>query len=83
VTPGRIPESPASSTLDLLQHLPHDDFDMLIVDLNALQSVNSLDFSDHIVLHGTHALDLQNIVRIQGTACQSISGADPLLRPPE
>ena len=33
----------------LLQHLTHDHFDMLIVDLNALQTINILHFVDHVV----------------------------------
>ena len=39
---------------DLLQHLTHNDLDMLIVDLNTLQTVYTLYFLDHVILYGTH-----------------------------
>ena len=35
--------------LPLLQHLTHDHFDVLVVDLHALQSIDVLHFVDHVV----------------------------------
>ena len=43
---------------DLLQHLTHDHFDVLVVDLHTLQTVHSLYLLKHVILHRAHALDL-------------------------
>ena len=51
----------------LAAHLTDDDFDMLIVDLNALQTVDLLNFVDQVVLDILQTLDCQNILRIQNT----------------
>ena len=50
--------------LYLAQHLAHNHFDMLIVDLYALQTVYRLHLTRQIVLYALDALDLQNIVRV-------------------
>ena len=42
----------------LLKHLADDHLDMLIVDLNALETVNPLYLAEHVVLNGPHALNL-------------------------
>ena len=47
---------------------------MLIVDLNTLQTVYTLYFLDHIILNSADALDLQNVMRIDTTFCQLITG---------
>src|SRR5208282_2430209 len=49
--------------LDLLQHLPHDHFDVLVVDGNALQPIDVLDFVDEVAGKLLDALDRQNVVR--------------------
>ena len=49
----------------LAAHLTDDDLDMLIVDLNALQTVDLLDLVDQVVLHVLQTLDGQNILRVQ------------------
>ena len=36
----------------------YDHFDMLIVDLNTLKTVYTLNFLDHVILYSTNALDL-------------------------
>ena len=42
--------------LDLAQHLPHDDFDVLVVDLHALQAVHILNFAHQVIRQRLHAL---------------------------
>ena len=49
--------------LDLLQHLPDDHLDVLVVDGHALQSVDFLDLVDEIVGELLDALDGQDVVR--------------------
>ena len=48
----------------MLHHLADDDLDVLIVDVNALQTVDLLDFTDQVVLGGDGTLDGQNILGI-------------------
>ena len=47
---------------------------MLIVDLNTLEAVYTLYFTDHVILYGTYALDSQDIMRIHATFCQLVTG---------
>ena len=49
--------------LDLLQHLPDDHLDMLVVDRHALQPVDLLDLVDEVVGQLLDALDRQDVVR--------------------
>jgi hypothetical protein len=51
--------------LDLAQHLPHDDFDVLVVDLHALQPVHVLDLADQVVRQRLDALQPQDVVRVR------------------
>ena len=69
--------------LDLTHHLADDDLDMLIVDINALLTVNLLDFLNDIGAHaGTTELiivdtaDAQNIVRAECAAGQLLTLID-------
>ena len=55
--------SPEFDDVDLLQHLPHDHFDVLVVDVDALQPVDFLDLVDEIGGQFLDALDRQNVVR--------------------
>src|SRR5699024_7955952 len=59
---------------DLLQHLAYKNLDMLIADLNALQTVYSLNFAEHVILSGADALDPQDVMRIHTTFCQLVAG---------
>ena len=54
---------PASSTLDLLHHLAHDNLDVLIVDINTLHPVYALYFLNQVILHGVGAADSQYVMR--------------------
>src|SRR6202140_4200280 len=49
--------------LDLLQHLPPDHFDVLVVDRDALEPVDVLDLIDEVAGQLLDALDRQNVVR--------------------
>ena len=49
---------------------------MFIRNLNALQTVNALDFSQQVRLYALHASDLQNVMRIDGSLCQLVAGFD-------
>src|SRR5580692_10138339 len=49
--------------LDLLQHLPHDHFDVLVVDRDALQPVDVLDLVDQVAGKLLDALDRQDVMR--------------------
>ena len=49
--------------LDLLQHLANDHLDVLVVDVDALQPVDLLDFVDQIGRQFLDALDGENVVR--------------------
>ena len=47
---------------------------MLIVDFYTLQTVNSLYLADHVILNGTYTFDLQDIMRVDRTFGQLVSG---------
>src|SRR5690606_9665790 len=49
----------------LPEHLADDHFDVLVVDLDALQAVHVLDLADEIVGQGLDALQAQDVVRIR------------------
>ncbi len=49
--------------LDLLQHLPHDHFDVLVVDRHALQPIDVLDLVDEVAGKLLDALDRQDVMR--------------------
>ena len=49
--------------LDLLQHLANDHLDVLVVDVDALQPIDLLDFVDQVGRQLLDALDGENVVR--------------------
>ena len=55
--------SPDLLDLGLLQHLPDDHLDVLVVDRHALEPVDLLDLVDEIVGQLLDALDRQDVVR--------------------
>ena len=59
---------------DLFQHLPYDDFNVLIADINALKTVYPLDLTQQVILDCLDALDLKQIVGVDRTFCQLIAG---------
>ena len=62
-SPLRNSVSPGVVDLGLLQHLPDDHLDMLVVDRDALEPVDLLDLVDEIVGKLLDALDRQDVVR--------------------
>ena len=72
--PGSRSVSLASSTLDLAQHLAHDDLDVLVGDFHALTAVDGLNFLHQVVLHGLHAQNAQQIVGVDGAFDQLVAG---------
>ena len=60
---------------NLLQHLPDDHADVLVVDLHALQAVDLLHFVEQILLHRARSLDPQDVVRIDRTLGETVTGA--------
>ena len=52
--------------LDAAQHLTHDHFDVLVVDLHALQTVDVLHFVDDVASKLLDAEQTQDVVRISG-----------------
>src|SRR5229473_6004793 len=61
--------------LHLLQHLAHDHADMLVVDLHTLQPVHLLHFVQEVLLHRPRALDPQDVVRVDWTLGEAVTGA--------
>ena len=51
--------------LNLLQHLTNDRFDVLVVDLHALQTINFLNFRNEIFSQRFNAHDFKNVMRVR------------------
>ena len=62
--------------LDLLQHLPNDHLDVLVVDGHALQPVDVLDLVDQVVGELFHALDRQDVVRCRMAVVDEVAALD-------
>ena len=62
--------------LDLLQHLPDDDLDVLVVDGHALQPVDVLDLVDQVVGEFLDALDRQDVVRRRMAVVDEVAALD-------
>src|SRR6185437_3008413 len=62
--------------LDLLQHLTNDDFDVLVVDRHALQSIDVLDLVDQIVREFLDAFDRQDVVRRRVAVVDKVATLD-------
>ena len=59
--------------LHLAQHLAHDDLDVLVVNLHALQAINFLHFVDQVLLQILRSADLENFVRNNRTFGQLLA----------
>ena len=55
-------------------HLPDDHFQVLVVDIDALQPVNFLNLVDQILLQFLLAEHIQNVVRIAGAVHEGLAG---------
>ena len=60
--------------LHLAQHLPHNDLDVLIVNLYALEPVNFLNFVDKIFLQTSFSRNPQDILRDNRSVNQLFTG---------
>ena len=60
---------------DLLEHLANDHANVLVVDLHALEAVDLLHFVQEVLLYGPRALDPQNVVRIDRSLGEAVTGA--------
>ena len=60
------------------QHLPDDDFDVLIRDGHALQTIDFLDFVHQVSLQFLLAQHVENVVRVKRTIHQRVAGAQTL-----
>ena len=59
-------------------HLANDDFQVLVVDVDALQPVDFLDLVDQVLLQFLFAEHVQNVVRIARPIHQRLAGLDAL-----
>ena len=60
------------------EHLTDDHFDVLVVDVHALQSIDLLDRVDQVSLQLLHSADRKDIVRIERTVHQRFAGANTI-----
>ena len=61
--PGSRSVEPFESTAHLLQHLAHDQLDVLVVDVDALGAVDLLHLGDQVLLGLGPAADLEDLGR--------------------
>ena len=69
-----------ADVLDLhpAQHLADDHFDVLVVDVHALQAVDLLDLVDQVLLQLLLAEHVQDVVRVERAVHQRLAGAHAL-----
>ena len=65
---------------DAAQHLTNDDFDVLVVDRDALEAVNLLDLVHEIRRELLLALHAKDVVRVRRSVLQRLAGADAVAR---
>src|SRR4051812_48329187 len=63
---------------DLLEHLTHDQLDVLVVDVHALGLVDLLDFLDQVDLGVRAAAQVEQLVRVQRALVELLAGLDDL-----
>src|SRR5690625_2010567 len=68
---------PGFLDLHVLEHLPHDHLEVLVVHAHALGAVHLLDLVHDVLLHLGGTLGLQQVVRVDRAARQLITGLDP------
>src|SRR5262249_50978725 len=61
------------------KHLSYDHLDVLVIDVDALQTIDLLNFVDQIALKFFDAANRKNVVRIQRSVHQRLSGSDPIV----
>src|SRR5678810_954884 len=60
------------------QHLSNNHFDVLVVDVHALQTIDLLDFVYEVFLQTTHTQNSQNIVRVQRSIHERLAGTNTI-----
>ncbi len=70
-SPSRKSELPALKHGSFTQHLTNDNFDVFIVNLNALQTVYVLYFVNDVTSHSMNTTQTQNVVRRTVTSPRS------------
>ena len=73
---GQEGSSTGIGYLDLLHHLTDDDLDVLIVDVNTLHTVGSLNLADEVIVNGLDAEDRKDIVRVESTLGDGVTLVD-------
>jgi len=68
---------------DLLQHLPDDQLDVLVVDLDALRLVDLLHLTDEVQLRRSRSLEREQLGRVERALVQGIAGLDRVALPDE
>src|SRR5690554_5494423 len=66
----------AVDALDVLEHLAHDDLDVLVVHAHALAAVHLLDLVDQVAAHGVGAARLEQVVGVDAAAGERVAGLD-------
>ena len=64
----------------LTEHLTDDDFDVFIVDVNALRTVNRLHLFENIVLHALDAFHADDVLRVDRTGVELHARRDLVAR---
>src|SRR6185369_6899557 len=62
--------------LDPAKHLSNDHLDVLVVDVNALQTIDFLDLVHDIILQFFHTSNAENIVRVKRSVHERLAGLD-------
>ena len=62
--------------VDLTHHLTHDDFEVFIVNLNALHTVNVLNFVNDIFLNSSRTLDVKDVAWSHSTIRKRSTGTN-------
>ena len=73
--------SPPSMIFTLRSIAAHDDFDVLVVDVDALRAVDLLHFLHEVVLQRGFAADPQDVVRVETAFRDRLAGLDRRSRP--
>ena len=61
---------------DSPQHLPHDDLNVLVVDVDALGAIHLLHLFQEVLLHGLAAQDTQDVLGVERSGGYGVAGAD-------
>ena len=78
--PGQVVRVALLVDAHLLEHLPRDELDVLVVDVHALGHVDLLHLLDEVLLGLRAAADRQQLVRVQRPLVELLAGLDALAR---